>query len=624
MMEKGLFSRHRGILILAVAGVIAGLLMLARIPVTLYPDTTKARIGVNLSYPGYTPQDFRDQYGDQIESRLSSLDSVEEIEGRYRTNRVSYTVEFNWEKESEEARRDVESAMAQARALLPSDLEDYSVSTFGSGDTGFLAVAAYSSTLSSEDLYELIEPALSPRLDAIEDAESAQLIRVSELRAEIAFDSRALAAQGLHLSDVVRAVENGHRPIPLGSIREAGGARNVRITRNVPTIYDVGNIPVSQGNNGAIVVDDVAEVSIDWELPRQLFEANGERAVLLIVTPRQGGNINQMVDDVRGTIEEAGFPEHVSFEFLLDPSAFIDNAIQGVTQSALLGALFALLAIILFLGEARNVFVIFLSIPLSIVLSFILMYLFDISINLISLGGMTLSVGMIIDATVVVMENIHRHRRESRPQTAAEYRTVINEAVREVRGAITGAVITSVLVFLPLSFTSPLTNAILGNLARTVIFALLWSLAVALTVVPIAAFYLFRAGLQKEERGARGALLRFSEGLLGTIRGGYLTLLGGLLRKGWRVWLFLLVSVAGLGALGYYVAPKIPQEILAKPEADRVVLFFMNTETPDQEALLYEVEPLSRQIREAFPQDVRSPFSQVFGRNLGTIFVTSS
>ncbi|MFP4302304.1 MAG: efflux RND transporter permease subunit [Spirochaetaceae bacterium] len=623
-MDKGLFSRHRGILIVAVAGVVAGLFLLAQIPVTLYPNTTKARIAVGLSYPGYTPQDFREQYGEQIESRLSSLEGVEQVEGRYQTNRVFYTVEFDWETDSEEARRDVEGAMSETRSILPSELDDYWVSTFGSEETGYLAVASHSSELSSQELYELIEPVLAPRLSAVEDAESADIIRVTELRASIEFEPQALAAQGLHLSDVIRAVESGHQAIPLGSIREEGESVNVRITRGVPTIYDVGKIPVSSDAESAIVVDDVADVSINLELPRRLFRANGERAVLLVVTPRQGGNVNQMVDDVREVMEEASFPEHVSFEFLIDPSEFIDNAIRGVIQSAILGALFALLAIVIFLGEARNVFVIFLSIPLSIVLSFILMYLFDISINLISLGGMTLSVGMIIDATVVVMENIHRHRRESRPRSTAEYRVVINTAVREVRGAITGAVITSVLVFLPLSFTSPLTNAILGNLARTVIFALLWSLAVALTVVPVAAYYLFRGELGKEESGAGSAVLRLSERTLGAIRGLYLRVLSWLLGRARRVWAFLLLSLAALAALAYFVLPGIPQEILATPEADRVQLFLRNSESADQEEMLYVSEPLVEQIRTEFPESIRNTFTQVFGENRAVLIITAT
>ena len=619
--RPGIFARHRGVMLATIALCAAGIFAMRNLPITLYPETTKVTVIAYVPYSGQTPQDFREQYGEELENQLKGVEDVDSVEANYRGNSARYNVEFAWNIDTDEATQAINQTMSSFRSRLPSGSEDYGVFSFGGEDTGFLAVSAHSNQLGSEALYKLIEPILSPRLSTIEEAEETFVLPVSELRAEITFDPQALNAHNLHLSDVLNTVENNYRAIPLGSTNRNDKVENIRVVRGVPSIYDVGEISVTEGAGIPLTVADIAEISIDQKLPRQLYQANGERAVLIIAQPKQGGNVKQLGDKVKRIIDEASLPEHIHFTYIMDPAAFIDNAIAGVIRSALLGAFFALLAIILFLGEFKNVFIIFLSIPLATIFSFTLMHLFHISINLISLGGMTLSVGMIIDATVVVMENIHRHRQEHKPRTPSEYRIVINDAVREVRGAIAGGVITSVLVFTPLSFTSPLTNAILGNLARTVIFALSWSLVIALTVVPIAAYYLFRNGLGREPRGLSRLTKRLSHAIITTIRSSYLWALSRLLASPWRIWSFIAVSIALLTTLILTLLPKIPLEIMGKPEADMVVLSGWNSETEDQEELLIATTPLETQIREHFPTTVVKTFTQVSGSSNAQIII---
>jgi multidrug efflux pump subunit AcrB len=386
-MGNSLFHHRRGVLLLALVGIVLGVLLAGRLPVKLYPATTKPNVGVMVPHPGFTAADFRSEYGEQIESRLSGLENVDEVEGNYRSGRTRYRIGFGWNVDSEEGRREVETAMAALRGTLPQAARDYNVYAWRAGNPGFLAVAVYSSEVGPRQLYDIIEPVLTPSLDRVEDAESIDLVRVRDLQAEVTLQPDRLLAADLDLGEVVQAVEQGYRPISLGSVQDGSESTNVRVKQDVPSVFEIGDIVVSSRGASETRLDDIAEVVVRWGLPRQLFRANGERSVLLFATPKEGGNVREMSNDVRAAVEQADLPEHVAFDFLVDPAAFIDNAVQGVTRSALLGALLALCAIVLLLGEGRNSFIIALSIPLTIVLTFILMYLFEISINLISLGG---------------------------------------------------------------------------------------------------------------------------------------------------------------------------------------------------------------------------------------------
>ncbi len=621
-MLEFVFGRRKGILLLFVVLAVSGAVLVTQLPTQLYPRTRKPAIGVTIRHPAATAIDFYDGYADIIENSLRGLRGAEVVEATYQTNSTRIRVEFDWNVEAEEALSRVESAMAALRGRLPDESRDYRVNYWRTENPGFLAVAVSSTELDSVELYQLIEPVLRGPLNRVEDAEEVDIVSVEELRAEVLLDQDALLRFGLTPTAVVQAVQNGYRPQSVGSFRNPAEQFNVRLMHGIESVFDIGQIQVGSMEGTPIRLADIAEVSVRRDLPRRLFRANGRRSVMIFATPVDGGNIKQMSEDVAAVLRQAAadeFPSHIRYDFMVDPADFINNAIGNVVRAALLGAVFAMLVVVLLLGDLRNIVIIALSIPLSMSISFIALYLFNVSINLISLGGMTLSVGMIIDSSIVVMENIHRHRREQ-GQTGPVTAALVKESVREVRSAVVIATLTSIVVFLPLSFTSPLTSAVLGDLARAVVFALSAALLVALTVIPLIAFYLFRGDPPGDVRRRR--LAQLSERLLGALTRGYGTLLRGLLGSRVASLLFIAASFATLVLLAVFLLPRIPAEIIAEPESEKVMLWFSNRDTTDQEELLEAIEPIEAQLLERYAEDITTLFTQIRSSSAGNFLLS--
>ena len=621
-MLNFLFSRRKGILLLFAVTAALGIVLVTQLPTQLYPRIRKPQISVTLRHPAYTAVDFYESYGDVIENSLRGIRDVDVVEATYQTGITRIRVEFAWAVAPDEAITRVETAMTSLRGRLPDESRDYSVGFWRGENQGFLAVAISSSELGPQALYDLVEPVLRGPLSRIEDAEEVEIVSVEELRAEVILNHDALLRFGLTPTQVGQAVQSGYRPQSVGAFRNAASQFNVRMMHGIDSIFDIEQIQVGSMEGTPIRLADVADVSVRYDLPRQVFRSNGNRSVMIFATPVDGGNIKQMADDVTAVLEQASreeFPSHVRFDHMVNPAEFIDNAVGNVVQAALIGAFFAMLVVVLLLGEAKNVLIIALSIPLSMSISFILLYLFDVSINLISLGGMTLSVGMIIDSSIVVMENIHRHRKE-RADSGPVTVSLIIESVREVSAAVIVATLTSIVVFLPLSFTSPLTSAVLGDLARAVVFALSASMVVALTVIPLVAFYLFR----RESKGGRepSPVARFSERLLTGLTNGYAGALRRLIGSRIASVAFMLASFGTLVLLVLMVLPRIPTEIIADPQSDKLMLWFSNRDTNSVEELLEAIEPIETQLLELYGNDINNLFVQIRSSSFGNFLLS--
>ncbi|HBD92576.1 MAG: hypothetical protein A2015_08460 [Spirochaetes bacterium GWF1_31_7] len=617
-MLQFLLNRRRVILLIIVPLFVAGIYFLGKMPIKMYPNMRKSTVMVNIPHPSYTAEDFYDEFRDTLEPKLNAIEGVESIQSTYNSGRTRYQIEFDWNIDFDTARSEVISAMDSIKSSLPSESDSYSVSSWR-GATGFMSLAVYSNEISTKELYDIVEPVLKVRLAQINDAESVTVVNIEELNTEIILRPSDLLTYGYTPDDVASAVRSGYKHTSIGSFRENRNVYNLRVKTGIDGVYEVENILVGIKGNKEIVLKDLADVKIYSGLPRNLYSANGERSIMIFATPKEDGNINSMSKDILTAIDELkkDLPSHVQFQPLIDPAVFINRAVKNVINAALVGSLLAIIIIIIFLGEWKNVLIISLSIPLSIVYSFILMYIFDVSINLISLSGMTLAVGMIIDSSIVIMENIHRHRLDRHGQSIKD---IVLVSVGEVRASIIGSTITSVCVFLPLSFTAPLTNAILGDLAKTVIFALSCSMGTALIVTPVVAYYLFRNEEKCEVKESR--LAKMSEWIVSRMIGFYTKILKSILTSRLRSYTVLLSSFFLLILLIIFVAPKIRMEIVADPRSDRVSVRFTNNSTLDKEALLDAFMPYEKQVLAKLGNRVESRFSNIFNSSTGNLLIT--
>ncbi len=616
-----------------------GVFLVTQLPIQLYPQTQRPRVRATINHTGISAIDFTREYAEEIEARLLAVDGVDMLEVEYENDRSSFTMTFDWKTDPEEAKADVDAAMNSIMNLLPSDLQDsYRVGFFSGENAGYLIMGISSASTSPEELYRILNTTVEPMMSGVEDAESVEIYRVEDLEVEVTLRQADMLAYGLDIQDVESAMLVGYRPESVGRLEQGDTTYNVRFRRGIDSLYDIGRIVIAQKGNVSVRLRDIADITIRYDLPSRAFIMNGTRGIRITAAPVDGGNVRKMSEDIQTVLTAAKsqgvLPEDTVFQMYIDPAEYINRSIRNVIRAALLGAALAMLVVLVGLGELRNTLLIGISLPVSLVLSFILMYFFKVSLNLISLGGIALAVGMVIDSSIVVIENIHRFRREEAPiRENGHLRDLLIRAVGQVRAPVIASTLTSVLVFLPISFTAPLTNAILGDQARTVVFALLISMVVALTLIPLIAliFYSINRRHRLTDAGPPGALRlrglqRLSVPMVDFVKNLYKTVLRALLRRRWVSVLFMLFSFGLLAFSVLEVLPLIPKEIISAPLSDRIVIFFGSSVVTERKQIIEEVIPsLDERIKEIAGQYVVSTYADVSGRfNRYFVNLTSS
>jgi HAE1 family hydrophobic/amphiphilic exporter-1 len=589
------------------AGIIgAGILSLMNLPTKLYPNTSKTSISVDIPHSTMGAEDFAREYSRHLNGALGGLDGLDTYEIEYMPGETDIRLEFEWGVDGTTARTDVENAMASIERLLPEEAQDYSVRYWAGRTAGFYAVAVYSETLDDGAIYEAVEPLVAPRLTRIRNTDIARVNQVSEWSVTIELRPERLLANGLRADEVFQIVRNTFSDKSLGSIQSGRNPETVRIALTGGDPHRLGDLTVRRTDTDPVRLRDVAEVLVRKDLPQRIYTINGKRAVVIFAMPSEDGNIRELsaaIEEILADVKPQ-LPESIRFRTIVNPDEYISRAIQNVIQAGIAGALLAVIVCLIFLGSIRTSLQIAFSMPVSLFLSFTLMKVFGVSINLISLGGLTLSVGMIVDASIVVLENIHRVKST----TQGPLLNVITQALGEVYLPVIASVLTSVVVFVPIILTTDLTSAVLGDLALCVIFVLFSSLIVALVLVPALSF-LIEPAVPRPEATHLG--IRF----LAAARQLYLHNVTWILKTRTRAALVILTFALALAAAIVFQLPHIEREILAKPDSARVSLRMTNRNITRTEDLLKAVEPIEANLIQLFGDRLENLFGRVSGTN---------
>jgi hydrophobic/amphiphilic exporter-1 (mainly G- bacteria), HAE1 family len=598
---------------LAVAGVYSGL----KLPISLFPNSSKPNVQVEVSYGNLSPEEFLRAHGGDLESQLRAIQTdrmeVEKVTATYNRSRAQYAVSFKWGVPDREAKQEVRRTVDAFAGRFTDEVRQSIGVWTGNDNGGFFAASFYSPKRSLDEVYDLVEPLFSPALSRVPDAASADIWNPTKKEVRIELRPSTLASLGLFPRDVDRAVTAALGGRSGGSVTVGTNQLSVLMPRTATTLDDLGAVLVPTPAGRAVHLRDIARIDYGIQTSQnKSWRTSGAPSILIYAAPRPGGNIKRMAEDIIAIMESEGkkLPADIQSRILVDPSAFIRAAVNNVFHEVAVGALLAVAILFLFIGSFRNVVTAAIEIPLSMVLAFILMRMSGMNLNLISLGGLALSAGMNVDASVVVMENIFRHVGEApRRLGAADKLRIIGRAVAEVRFAVIASTVASLVVFLPLAFTSDLTYAILGDLAKTVVFSHGLSMFVALILVPTVRLHLMsRPGAAEEPHSpAERHIRRLEEG--------YARALGAFLARP-RLRLATYAGVvATLALLAALVLPRLPREVIGKPDTDWMwmgVNVKGNTLLKQMEGQLDEVEA---QVLARFGDRVLYTFSQVGGPN---------
>ncbi|WP_214821890.1 MULTISPECIES: efflux RND transporter permease subunit [unclassified Exiguobacterium] len=534
-------------IILTAAGLFAGLTM----KLETLPDITTPTVSVTTIYPGASPEQVLEEVSSVLEERLQSLNGVEQVRSSSFQNASNIQIDYDFNTDMDEAEQQVKDALSNVE--LPESAQEPQVSRLSFDAFPVIGAAISDESLDLAELTKLVEEEVQPALEGVEGAQTVQIAGQEIRRVELQFDQEALAEYNLTEDTVKQLIQANDARIALG-LYELGDTeqavvidgksetleafRDIQIpyspaqsapaTPSAPTELPPGQTPdvpteVPTETPSAlppnvpttvptVALSELATIE-DKGIEESISRSNGERSIGVQVTKTQDANTVDVVNAVKEVLNDFETEyDTANVSITLDQGQPIEESVETMLSKALLGGLFAILIILVFLRNFRSTIIAVISIPLSLLMALIVLKQLDITLNIMTLGAMTVAIGRVVDDSIVVIENIYR--RLTRANEPLRGKELIIAATKEVFIPIASSTIVTIAVFLPLGFVTGFVGELFLPFALTVVFALLASLLVAITVVPMMAdsFFKNRDKLKPEE--GPGKLAEWYRGVL--------------------------------------------------------------------------------------------------------------
>lgn len=494
---KTAIRRPVTIFMLILCVLLFGVMAIFNMPVALLPDMNMPMLTVVTAYPGASPEDVEEDLTVVLEKELKTLSGLNSIQTYSLDNVSAILLEFEFGSDTSELADAVRSKLELVS--LPSGCESPVVQNI---DLGAMPIAKVA--VSAADAETLVKEEISPAFESIKGVSSVTTVGAKSRKIEITPKDNVMGVPvpATLTALLVQAISTGAYDIPLGSITEDGKLVTVRNVSDITSVEELKSLPIEVPFNDATILEALKEFFPDLSIngsnvilplsmvadvsePIDVYEdgkatINGEPCIILSVYKLQDGNTTNIVDALKSKIKDFNETEGLSLTLVDDQSQYISDSISSVWSSLAIGAVLAFLIIVLFLANVKSSLIISLSMPLSVLLALICLFALNISLNLVSLGGLALGIGMLVDNSIVVIESITRRREElgEEPKEAAANGT------KSVAGSIFASTLTSVAVFFPIMFVKGMTEEIFRDLSFSVIFSLVFSLIVALSVIP--------------------------------------------------------------------------------------------------------------------------------------------
>jgi HAE1 family hydrophobic/amphiphilic exporter-1 len=433
-----------------------------------------------------------------IETAIQGVDGLESTTATSRANISTVSASFVYGSDITNIEQKVQLAINRISSQLPDAAESQVIT--GSIDDLPVIQIAVTSDLDARELSTQLEATTIDEIQSIDGVREASLLGTTGQRVSITPDPVKMAAAGLSNQNITDALDNNGLLLPAGEITENGQTLVVQAGTRIGSLEDLGGIPLLGGSDlDVITLADVAVVAVLDDPTEGISRVDGEPALTIAVTKTPAGNtvsVSNLVNEMLPQLEES-LGNNTVFTVVFDQAPFIEQSIESLATEGVLGLIFAVIVILVFLMSIRSTLVTAISIPASVLITFIGMQASGYTLNIITLGALTIAIGRVVDDSIVVIENIKRHMSLGEDKLQA-----ITTAVKEVAGAITASTVTTVAVFLPLALVGDITGELFRPFALTVTISLAASLFVALTIVPVLAYWFL--GKKKARRHADG------------------------------------------------------------------------------------------------------------------------
>jgi len=535
-------ARPVATILLTVGIVIAGVLAYFVLPVAPLPQTDSPTIAVSASLPGADPDTVATSVTAPLERHLGAIADVTEMTSESSTGSSRISLQFDLNRDINGAARDVEAAINAARIDLPTALRSNpTYRKLNSADSPILVMTLRSNTLTRAKLYDAATNILEQRLSQIDGVGEVQLGGGAAPAVRIELSPQALFNYGIGLEDVRAAIANANAHSPKGMIEDHGTRYEIDTNDQALHAADYKPLVIAYRNGNAVRLQDIADVEDSIEDLRNIGISQGQDAILLFFYREPGANIIKVVKSIKAALPQlmAAMPKDVTWGLESDRSVSIAESLRDTEITLVLAVVLVTAVVYLFLRNARATLIPAITVPVSIIGTFSLMYLFDFSIDIMSLMALTIATGFVVDDTIVVMENIERHIEEGLMPLAAAFR-----GAREVGFTVLSISLSLVAVFIPILLMGGVIGRLFHEFAITLSLAIMISLLVALTTTPMLCARLLRP--KKELKPNR---------LLEYISDSYASSLVWALRHGLLLMLILAVTI-GLNVFLFTAIPK--------------------------------------------------------------------
>jgi len=480
-MIRGSLKNPVARFMVAIGIILLGAIAFSNLAIDLFPEISYPIVSVMTEYEGASPEDIEITITRPIEKRVSRIQNVRHVSSRSREGTSIVTIEFYWGTNLDTASTDIQQSISQILDVFPEDAKQPVLFKFDPSQISVI-VLSVTGPMDEYRLRELAEDFIAPRLESQKGVASANVFggQIREIQVEV--ERSKLERLHLPLDKVAQAVRTGHMDRPGGSIKTEQREYAVRTLGRSPNVKDLEEIVVHNHNGVPVRLKDIGKIRDGFEDAQTEVHVNGTRGIIIGVQKQIGGNTVSVVDNVLKALPQVQreLPKGVKIVVVSDQSTFIRKSIKNLQHEAMIGAFLAVAVILIFLGSGTSTLIIAHSIPISIIATFVLLHFGKFTLNIMTLGGLALGVGRLVDDAIVVLENINRHLELGESPVEASVK-----GATEVSKPVIAATVTSIIVFLPLAFVKGVAALLFVQMAYTVAFSLLASLFDSLTLVPV-------------------------------------------------------------------------------------------------------------------------------------------
>lgn len=566
--------------------IVLGVVGYTRLGVDQFPNVDLPFVLITTTLEGASPEEVETDVTDKIEGAVNTIDGIDELRSTSSEGFSQIAIGFKLEKNSDIAAQDVRDKISQITRDLPKGIDPPIVSKVDPQAAPVILVALRSKRPIRE-VTELADKRVRRQIESISGVGQVNIIGGRSRQIHVWLNPVSLRARNLSAVDVERALATQNLSTPGGTIETGPQSITLRIEGRVDTVESIGRIVVREDKGQVIRIDDIARVEDGQEELSSLASYDGEQTVVLSVRKQSGTNTVAVVDNVKKRLVDVRrtLPAGITLEVVRDNSQAIRTGLNAVKEHLVLGAVFAAIVVLIFLGNPRTTLIAALAIPISIIGTFALMWLMNYSLNMLTLLALALAVGIVIDDAIVVLENIVRYVEEKgvKPFPAAVL------ATREIGMAVLATTLSLMAVFVPVAFVGGIPGRFLAAFGFTMAFAVGVSLIVSFSLTPMLSARALRAG----DHAHPGILLRIVDAFYRPIERVYLRMLGWSMHHRWVI---VVACAVSLGACGP-ISKKVPKGFIPVDDNAQFEISLRTPEGTSAEETALISERVAQQVR---------------------------